>query len=345
MSFVVGMVVLALGGVFEGLFSLPVKESKVWKFENIWGIGSLFALLILPWPLVYVTVPDVGELYSSMPGEVLLWVAGFGVAWGVGGIFWGRAIDVLGMALGVSLLMSLINVFGSLGPLAIFEPSKLSTVGGYALIAALCVMIIGVVLISIAGRKKEKEQDILAGTPHAGTKKVSFKRGLLFCVLSAILSAGVNFAFIYGAPIADRAADMGVAVYASSFAVWSIVFSANYLVNTIYGFWLMTRNRTWGLLFRAEGSRHWLGAIFMAITWPGGIILYGIGATAMGNYGAYAGFPMMLLSSIVAGNVAGVWRGEWKGTSVRPRRLMFAGIVVLAISFVFLAYSNHLLNP
>ena len=345
MSFVVGMVILAIGGVFEGLFSLPVKESKAWKFENIWGIGSLFALFILPWPLAFFTVLDIAELYSSIPSEVLVWVAGFGVAWGVGGIFWGRAIDALGMALGVSLLMSLINVFGSLGPLAIFEPSKLSTAGGYALIGALCVMIIGVVLISIAGRKKEKEQNVSMGTPHAAGKKVSFKRGLVFCVLSAILSAGVNFAFIYGAPIADRAADMGVAAFASSFAVWSIVFSANYLVNTIYGFWLMTRNRTWGLVFRSKGSGHWLGAVFMAITWPGGIILYGMGAAAMGSYGAYAGFPMMLLSSIVAGNVAGVWRGEWKGTSVQPRRLMFAGIMVLVISFILLAYSNQLLNP
>lgn len=249
------------------------------------------------------------------------------------------------MALGVSLLMSLINVFGSLGPLAIFEPSKLSSAGGRVLIGALCVMIVGVALISIAGRKKELEQNSSTGTRDSVSGKASFKRGLLFCVLSAALSAGVNFAFIYGDPIADRATDMGVAEYASSFAVWSIVFSANYLVNTVYGFWLMTKNNTWGLVFKAKGWSHWLGAVFMALTWPGGIILYGIGAAAMGSYGAYAGFPMMLLSSIVAGNVAGVWRGEWKGTSVRPRRLMFAGIVVLAISFVLLAYSNQLLNP
>ena len=31
----------------------------------------------------------------------------------MGGIFWGKAIAVMGMALGISLLMGLLNVFGS----------------------------------------------------------------------------------------------------------------------------------------------------------------------------------------------------------------------------------------
>lgn len=87
MSFFLGIVILAIGGVCEGIFSLPVKESRVWKFENIWGIGSLFALIILPWPLVFFSVSDVGSLYASIPNDVIVWVVFFGLAWGVGGIF------------------------------------------------------------------------------------------------------------------------------------------------------------------------------------------------------------------------------------------------------------------
>ena len=37
----------------------------------------------------------------------------FGIGWGLGGIFWGKSIAALGMALGISLLMGLVNIIGS----------------------------------------------------------------------------------------------------------------------------------------------------------------------------------------------------------------------------------------
>ena len=57
----------------------------------------------------------------------------FGLGWGLGGIFWGKGIAALGMALGISLLMGLLNVFGSpvllaftQGPAKLLEPGDLS---------------------------------------------------------------------------------------------------------------------------------------------------------------------------------------------------------------------------
>ena len=154
MSFALGVLLVALGGVLEGLFSIPVTKVKTWQFENIWGIGSLFALLILPWPLASYYVDDLGGLYSSIPDTVLIGVILSGVAWGIGGIYWGRAIAALGMALGVSILMGLINIFGSIVPLAVFEPSQLFTSGGYFLMLAVTMMVLGVIIISVAGKRK-----------------------------------------------------------------------------------------------------------------------------------------------------------------------------------------------
>jgi L-rhamnose-H+ transport protein len=72
--------------------------------------------------------------------------------------------------------------------------------------------------------------------------------------------------------------------------------------------------------------------------------VYGIGAKMMGTYGAYAGFPMMILASILAGNLAGVVNGEWKNSGVLPRRIMSAGILVLFIAFALLGYSTFMMN-
>lgn len=89
MTYALGIILVVLGGSLEGLFSIPVTKVKKWEFENIWGIGSLFALLLLPWPLVLFNVEDLGALYSTIPDSVFYSVILSGVAWGIGGIFWG----------------------------------------------------------------------------------------------------------------------------------------------------------------------------------------------------------------------------------------------------------------
>lgn len=248
------------------------------------------------------------------------------------------------MALGITILMGLINVFGSVVPLATFEPAKLFTPGGYMLVIALAVMIFGIVIISLAGQKKELAQNSIEQNQSKSLKKKAFKLGLIICLISGVLSAGVNFAFIFGAPITNNAILLEVPPFATSFAVWSLVFTANFFINTIYGFYIMVKKGTFKYLSKGRISNEWLGALFMGLAWPGGIIVYGIGANMMGPYGAYAGFPMMILASILAGNLAGAVNGEWKNSGALPRRVMSAGILVLFIAFSLLGYSTYLMN-
>ena len=221
----------------------------------------MIALVLVPWPLVLATVPDVAGIYSKVSPGVLVAVLLSGVGWGLGGIFWGRAIGALGMALGVSLLMGLINVFGSVAPLAIFEPAKLATRGGLTLIAAVAIMIGGVVVIALAG---------------------------------------------------------------------------NALI-------MMVKRGTLRTLLANGSASYWAAALFMGLAWPGGIIIYGIGASSMGAYGAYAGFPMMILSSILAGNLAGAAGGEWSGTKRGSRMTMLAGVLIMFAAFGLLGFANSLL--
>ena len=128
LSLVSYLVIIA--GALEGLFSLPLTRTPQWRWENVWGLGSLIALVAVPWPMALLSVNDLMGVYEQVSPGILLLVLLFGIGWGLGGIFWGKAISAVGMALGVSLLMGLINVFGSIGPMAISDPAKLATKGG-----------------------------------------------------------------------------------------------------------------------------------------------------------------------------------------------------------------------
>lgn len=340
---IIGLLLVALAGALEGLFSLGVTRTPKWKWENSWGLGSLIALVVVPWPLVLLTVPNLPEVYHDIPTAKLWLTFVFGVGWGLGGIFWGKAIAAVGMALGVSLLMGLINVFGSLVPLALYQRDKVATAGGLTLIGAVAIMVLGIVCIATAG--KIRERDLAAGQAAAGSPSPStpFLVGLLFCVLSGVLSALVNFSFISGADIAAAAERAGAAVWAKGFAIWALVFTGNYLVNFLYALGLMARNRSFGQIALGDGW-HWFWVVFMGIAWPAGIAVYGIAAFLLGDCGAYVGFPMMLVCSILFGNLAGALTGEWKGASGQAKYMMVLGVGILVVALGVMGLSNQLLT-
>lgn len=72
--------------------------------------------------------------------------------------------------------------------------------------------------------------------------------------------------------------------------------------------------------------------------------MYGMGATGMGQFGAFLGYPVMLIVSILTGNSLGVLTGEWKGVSARPKRAMTVGVCLLMLAIVVLAYSSRLIS-
>ena len=146
MDLFVGAILAIAGGALEGLFSLPLTRTPKWKWENIWGMGSLAALVLVPWPVALLTVPNLAQVYQAAgPKAAIVAIVG-GLCWGIGGIFWGKAIGAVGMAMGVSLMMGLVTVLGSPVPLALKDPAKLAEPGGLVLIAALAVMIAGLAL-------------------------------------------------------------------------------------------------------------------------------------------------------------------------------------------------------
>jgi L-rhamnose-H+ transport protein len=332
-----GALLIILGGVMEGLFSLPVKLTPKWAWENIWGSGSLAALVLVPVPLLLLTVPQFREVYAAAPTWAIVWTVIFGAGWGLGGIFFGLGISELGLSLGTSSIMGLIAISGSVVPLLLQHHGQLLGKSSIALFSGIGVMLLGLIVCSRAGSLKLPRQSSSA-TSDSGP---SFVRGALYCLAAGLLSALVNFALIFGAPLARAASDSGAPPAAANNAIWAIAFSANYLVNLVYCLYLARKHGTLSKFKLASTGHYWLLAVAMGLLWAGGIVIYGLGASMEGTYGPVFGFPMMLIVSILTANLTGVLLGEWRGVAKLAKRTMQAGVAIMLVAIVILGYANY----
>jgi L-rhamnose-H+ transport protein len=299
-----GLVLIVLGGVMEGLFALPMRFAPRWSWENFWGAGSLMALLLVPWPLALLTVPHLGSIYASADSTSLLLAILFGAGWGCGGIFFGLGVASLGLSLGTSLIMGLIAIGGSVVPLLLDRNLHIAAGSEAVLSCGMALMVLGLMICARAGNLKSAE-------PGRSTRSIPFGVGLFYCVAAGVLSALVNFALVFGAPIAQPAIARGVNPATANNAVWAIVFTVNYLVNIGYCLFRAWRARSLSKFRSAPHPLYWFLAAIMGLLWAGGIVECGHGASLEGPLGPMFGFPIMLITSILTGNAAGALSGEW----------------------------------
>lgn len=339
-----GILLVLLGGVMEGTYALAMKFTPKWKWEHIWGAGALAALILVPWPVAFFTIPNLLDVFGQVLARDLIWPAIFGLGWGIGSIFFGLGINAVGIGVGIAVILGLVSVVGSLLPLLLYHPDKLNQTSGHVLMVALGVMIVGIILCGLAGGWREKELAARAGAqadPQTG--KSRFGLGLVFCILSGVLSPLVNFALLQGEHLAKAAIANGASPANAVNATWALVFTSCYGLNVAFCLVLMVKNKNLGSFVLAPVRGYWLLAAVMGALWAGGVSIYGVGVSYLGTFGAYAGWCLLLIASIAAGNIGGVVAGEWKGSGPRPFATMIGGMFVLAVAAVILGYANRLL--
>ena len=78
---------LVLAGTMNGSFTLPMKFTRNWAWENTWLAWTLAALFLFPVFFTILTVPGLGEVYAESGAEPILRAATFGAGWGVSQVF------------------------------------------------------------------------------------------------------------------------------------------------------------------------------------------------------------------------------------------------------------------
>src|SRR6187401_3183031 len=128
-----GLALTVLGGVMQGSFTLPMKFTSRWAWENTWLAYATIGLLILPAGIAVWTVPHLMEVYQRTAPHTLLMAMACGVCWGAGSVLFGVAVSRIGMALTFALVVGLTAAIGSLAPLVLMHSDEIATTKGRAM--------------------------------------------------------------------------------------------------------------------------------------------------------------------------------------------------------------------
>ena len=325
-----------VGGALNGSFAAPMKRLSAWRWENLWLIYSITGLLILPWVIALATIPHLADVFQQSSGAVLAKVALFGFAWGIGGLLFGQGIARVGLALGYGVILGITSSFGSLLPLAILHPDQLGTRHGVALIAGTVVMIVGLTFLALGGKRRERERAAAAASEHSG-----FGLGLIICIFAGVFSSMLNFAFVFGEEMRQLALHAGASTAMSGNGIWALGVSCGFLPNVAYCIYLLNKNHTWPVFMeKAGGITYALGATLMGFLWYSGVVVYGMGADALGTLGGIIGWPVYMSVDIIAGLVWGFLGGEWKGASRTALTYCLTGIAILFLAIGVISLGN-----
>ncbi|MGH9444265.1 MAG: L-rhamnose/proton symporter RhaT [Terriglobia bacterium] len=338
MSGSIGVMLIVIGGFMQGTYFLGLKWTKPWKWENIWLAYAAVALVILPVILAVVTVPQLGAAFSLAPTGALAKVFLYGVGWGVGSVLSGLGVDRVGLAMGVSVLIGITAALGALIPLVVQTPELVWKARGLMVILSVIVLLAGVALVAIAGRKRDVSKP---ATGESG-QKGSFKVGLLICVFSGIFSCMLNLAFSFSQPVKQAAILAGAKPVDAQYFVWMIALGGGFIANLVYSCFLLQRNRTWKNFTMPRSGLLALLGIGMGLLWYFGVILYGSGAGIMGELGTVAGWPIFMATMIVFSTIWGFLTGEWKGSTSEAKWYMLAGLIVLVVASGISGLANQM---
>ncbi len=334
MLLALGLALVLLAGVSQGSFYLPATYTRKWEWEHSWFVFSITALLVINWLFTYLMIPNIMDVLRTMTPREFIIILLFGAGWGVGAIGTGLGMDRLGMALAYPIILGQVACLGALIPLAFFHPELLLTLRSLVLIGGTILVLVGIIMISKAGSRKQPQ--------GSSAIKGSFAAGLAICIMAGVLSSLFNIGFAYSTRLAEQAKILGAPDLVAAVAVWLPFLTVGCIVNAGYSLWLMfTRKTASGFIGPGFGRNLVLGAC-MGLLWIGGVYLYSIGASALGGWGVVVGWVLFMSSLILTGNLWGIFRGEWKGAPKPARSLLNRGLAVLMIAIVIVAYSNAL---
>jgi L-rhamnose-H+ transport protein len=244
------------------------------------------------------------------------------------------------LALGFALTIGMTGALGTLFPMIVFHADAFRTSSGLTILGGVVLMLIGVCLCALAGKWKESAMSMSTDNEKGNKHSGSFYKGLIICIISGVASPMLNFAFVFGKEIVFKAEAVGALPAHASNPIWCWTMTSAFIITFIYCLFLMNRDRGWDRYVLEGTGRYWGLTFSMGALWSGSIALYGIGLSKLGPLAASIGWPILMITSIVMGNLCGIITGEWKGAGRKSLITMVAGLVVLSIAICLIGMGN-----
>jgi len=226
-------------------------------------------------------------------------------------------------------------------PLLYFNPASLLDVSGQFILIGVLVMIVGLAVVTRAGRLREQQPTARkAYAISTSSAPRVFWLGILMASIAGVLSAGLNFSFAFSGSVVTAAEQAGAASSASTYPVWALALTGGMLPNAAFSAWTMTQKNTWHR-YPLGLHRDFLLAIVMGTLFVGSTVIYGWGASLLGSLGTSAGWGIMQTVQIVVGNAGGYFTGEWIEAPRKARLLLLTGLTLLILASALMALGNR----
>lgn len=311
------------------------------------------------------------EVYAAASGQDLGLLITFCFLWGFGTIAFGQAVQMLGMALGTAIMMSVILVVGTLLPMLVdgsigdgSQSVSLTLVGVGLGVAGLGlsawagivkeIEIRGIVTYrgqpdgtEIREREMKKLTSLELGwtSPSSSSEvledkerqlPVPYTTAVVMSVFGACLAVQLQFAFIFGAPLVEDAENRGITHTYSSLVVWFMAFNFQSIPNAAYACYLMHRNDTWKA-YQHDTYANIARCIGVAAMWMLHVNLYGVSQALLGEGGAALAWCLVMSFSVACGQIWSIVLGEWYIATERALRFNFASMGALLSSVIVIA--------
>ncbi len=345
MELALGLLFVTLAGLGTGAGAWPMKVIKNFRFEQYLFFSILLGIVLYPWMIVLLQVPDPLQVIADVGFKPLLISNLLSISWGIANLLYLICVIRIGAALTGAILSGFGMSVGVLLPMilkgsGLFSqaPSLFSRAGVFILLGLLA-MLLSVVLLSVAGFGREKTLAQQSEQVRQKQASGNFLAGLILVIVAGILSCGLSLSFVYSqGPIIAAVKAQAAGEITANFTVWAFACIGGALVNIIYACYVMTKKKTWNLLFDRKDELV-CGAL-LGVQFIASIVLMGRGMVLLGVLGASIGFGIHQSMQIIGNQLVGFISGEWSGVKGRPRIVMYLAIATILIAVIILAYSN-----
>jgi L-rhamnose-H+ transport protein len=328
-----GVALTLVAGVMSGNCMLPSKFARKWKWENLWFVFSIVSLVILPWALALLLVDHLFAAYRGLAATAFITPLAFGAGWGIAQILFGISVRKLGLGIAYAIIVGLGAVLGTLIPLFFGPPVHISHATLSKILAGVTVMIVGIALTAIGGKKRERSE----------RDEIRDERGyaiaILLAVLCGLMAPMLNFAFAFGQQLARQAVLVGNSQVHAAYAVWPIALLGGFVPNVAYSVFLLWRGRSWHVFQHDRIEVIWPS--LMGVLWMGAFALYGMSAVLLGTLGVSVGWGLFQSFMIITATVSGILTAEWKSASRSATTLLTLGLLCLLLATLLLSIAGH----
>jgi heme/copper-type cytochrome/quinol oxidase subunit 2 len=336
-----GVLWAIFAGLMLGLYALPEKFTKGFKYENTWSLFFLLTMFVVPIIATITLIDGFSEIFGNMPTDIWIKMGLASFLWGIGVMMWSKAINHIGLSLGFSIFIGTVILIGSLLPFIVdgLPPNNVLTI----ILLGILVVLLGIILNGRAGLTREKDEAKLPENKETNSQKGSMTTGIIIAVVGGLLATGFSYANAVGRPYLHEASvAQGNADWVTAVAIMFPIFISGGIVMTAYFLWQLNKKNAWSEFKTPAFGKNFMLILIMAVFHYAASALFAFAASKLGASGNTVGYAIFNTASVATAIVSGIITLEWVKASTKARNILYAGLACMIIGIVVIAYGNGL---